>query len=90
MFEVDDTKDEIFTERLRLRRPRDGDAESIYLTYSSVPEVTRFVAWPMHQSLREAEQFILYSESEWQRWPSRSLSHQGIKGIKGIKGWQLI
>lgn len=46
------------------------DASKIFERYASVPEVTRFLAWPRHQSLRDTEAFLQFSEQEWERWPA--------------------
>lgn len=61
---------ELTTARLLLRRPRLDDASKIFERYASVPEVTRFLAWPRHQSLRETETFLQFSAQEWERWPA--------------------
>jgi RimJ/RimL family protein N-acetyltransferase len=58
------------TPRLRLRRPRGSDAETIFARYSSDAEVTRFVGWPMHRSLDETRAFLDDSDAEWIRWPA--------------------
>jgi len=70
MFEADEGSGAIVTERLRLRPPRREDAEAIYRAYSGDAEVTRYLAWPMHQSVGEVEQFIRFSDEEWRRWSS--------------------
>ena len=57
------------TSRLRLRRPRESDAEAIFARYSSDPDVTRFVGWPIHRSIDETHAFLDYSDAEWTRWP---------------------
>ena len=57
------------TSRLRLRRPRQSDAEEIFARYSSDPEVTRFIGWPMHHSVAETRSFLEYCDAEWSRWP---------------------
>ena len=61
---------EFATTRLLLRRPRIRDAESILERYARDPEVTRFLAWPRHQSLQETEAFLQFSAREWERWPA--------------------
>lgn len=58
------------TERLLLRKPEAADAEAIFRRYASDPEVTRFLSWPTHRSLRDTLAFLAFSESEWQRWPA--------------------
>ena len=43
------------TGRLLLRRPRDGDALGVFESYGRDPEVTRYLTWPPHGSLDDAE-----------------------------------
>ena len=62
---------ELTTARLLLRRPGSSDVKDIFERYASDPEVTRFLAWPRHQSLRETEAFLQFSEQQWERWPAR-------------------
>jgi ribosomal-protein-alanine N-acetyltransferase len=58
------------TSRLTLRRPRKSDADAIFARYSSDPDVTRFVGWPMHRSVDETRAFLNYCDAEWTRWPA--------------------
>ena len=58
------------TMRLVLRRPAPADAEAIFSRYSSDPEVTRFLGWPIHRSLEQTYAFLRFSDAEWQRWPA--------------------
>lgn len=46
------------TERLVLRRFRGSDATDMYERWASDPEVTRFLTWEPHASLRESERII--------------------------------
>ncbi len=57
----------IETARLVLRRPVSSDAHDIY---ASDPETTRFLGWPMHQSLADTRAFVRFSNAEWMRWPA--------------------
>ena len=57
--------DHIVTERLSLRRLRYEDAEEIFYTYASKPEVTRFVSWPTHQTLQDTNAFLRYAINGW-------------------------
>jgi len=43
------------SERILLRRPREGDAASVFASFSADPEVTRFLAWRPHSTLADAE-----------------------------------
>ena len=56
----------IETARLLLRRPTADDARSIFERYASVQDVTRYLAWPRHQSITDTEAFIDFSDIEWQ------------------------
>jgi ribosomal-protein-alanine N-acetyltransferase len=58
------------TNRLVLRRPRSSDAEAIFARYASDPQVTRFLGWPMHESMADTRAFLEFSDSEWERWPA--------------------
>lgn len=62
--------DRIETARLRLRRPRAADADAVFSRYASDPEVTRFVGWPTHHSIKQTRAFLAFSEAEWARWPA--------------------
>jgi RimJ/RimL family protein N-acetyltransferase len=62
--------DLIETPRLSLRRPRERDAEAIFVRYSSDPDVTRLVGWPMHRAVDDARGFVAYSDGQWARWPA--------------------
>lgn len=48
----------IETERLILRRPMMADALDIYTNYASNPRVTRYLCWPTHRSVADAERFL--------------------------------
>jgi ribosomal-protein-alanine N-acetyltransferase len=53
-----------------LRPPSRDDALAIFERYASDPEVTRFLAWPRHQSIQETNAFLDFSTDEWERWPA--------------------
>ena len=57
--------EEILTDRLSLRRLRYEDAEEIFYTYASKPEVTRFVSWPTHKTLQDTNAFLRYAINAW-------------------------
>ena len=59
--------EEILTDRLSLRRLRYEDAEEIFYTYASKPEVTKFVSWPTHQSLQDTKAFLDYATAAWEK-----------------------
>jgi hypothetical protein len=60
----------IETKRLLIRRPRPGDAESIFSRYSGDPEVTKFVGWPTHTAVDDTKGFLAFCDAEWNRWPA--------------------
>lgn len=55
----------IETDRLLLTRLRYEDAEVIFYTYASKPEVTKFLAFPTHQSIQDARSFLRYAVPAW-------------------------
>lgn len=59
--------DRIETERLLLRRPTRNDVLGIFARYASDPEVTRYLAWPRHQTVHDTLMFLDFSDSEWLR-----------------------
>lgn len=60
----------VVTDRLVLRKPAPTDAENIYARYASDPEVTRFLAWPRHQSVEDTRSFLRFSDEQWACWPA--------------------
>jgi RimJ/RimL family protein N-acetyltransferase len=61
---------EVTTARLILVRPRAGDAPDVFTRYASDPDVTRYLAWPRHTSVRDTQAFLTLSDAEWERWPA--------------------
>ena len=55
----------IETARLLLRRPVAGDAAAIFARYGADPAVTRFLAWPTHRSVADAQKFLAFCDAEW-------------------------
>lgn len=62
--------EQVKTERLLLRRPRQSDAQAIFTTFASDPEVTRYLSWPTHRNVADTRSFLSLSDDEWQRWPA--------------------
>jgi RimJ/RimL family protein N-acetyltransferase len=58
----------IETQRLLLRPPIPEDAEAIFERYASDAEVTRYMGWPRHVSIRDTQAFVGFSRAEWARW----------------------
>jgi [ribosomal protein S5]-alanine N-acetyltransferase len=60
----------VVTERLILRRPRLDDAPAVFARYASDVEVSRYLAWQLHQSAEMTRAFLEFSDTEWNRWPA--------------------
>jgi [ribosomal protein S5]-alanine N-acetyltransferase len=60
----------LVTHRLVLRRPADSDVEPIFLRYAGDPDVTRYLAWPMHGHISQTQAFLGFSNAEWAAWPA--------------------
>lgn len=73
------------THRLLLTRLQLTDAEEIFYTYASKSESTRFVSWPMHQSIKSTRQFLLYARQAWAQSLDFSFSIR-IKGTNRLIG----
>jgi RimJ/RimL family protein N-acetyltransferase len=59
----------IETDRLILRRPRLADAPAVFARYAGDPEVSRYMAWPLHRAPETTKRFLEFSDSEWAKWP---------------------
>jgi [ribosomal protein S5]-alanine N-acetyltransferase len=53
------------TERLSLRQPATEDAVLIFEQYAQDPEVTKYISWQPHKSVRETDEFIDRCISVW-------------------------
>jgi len=62
----------IETRRLLLRRPRPTDAGAIFARYAADPEVTRYVGWPLHQTIDDTLGFLAFDDGQWAKWPAGS------------------
>ncbi len=58
------------TRRLHLRRPQASDVEAVFRRYAGDPSVTRYLAWPTHESVADTRAFLAFSDAEWDRWPA--------------------
>lgn len=58
------------TERLILRRPTVEDAAEVFARYAGDAEVSRYMAWQLHQSPEMTRAFLQFSDAEWERWPA--------------------
>lgn len=73
------------TERLILTRLQLTDAEEIFYTYASKPASTRYVSWPLHQSLKDTRDFLLYARRAWTQGIDYSFSIR-LKDINRLIG----
>ncbi len=55
------------TERLKLRLIRTTDAEHIYRTWASDPEVTRYLTWQTHESPEDTRKIVDLWVSEYEK-----------------------
>lgn len=53
------------TSRLHLRRPNSSGAAKILRRYAGDPDVTKFVGWPTHRSIKDTIAFLSFSDAEW-------------------------
>lgn len=53
------------TERLLLRRLKYEDAEEIFYAYASKLEATRFVSWPVHQTVADTTSYLKSAVESW-------------------------
>lgn len=58
-------REELSTERLRLRRPCTDDAPAIFSRYAQDREVTRYVLWLPHQTVADTEEFLKACDDAW-------------------------
>jgi [ribosomal protein S5]-alanine N-acetyltransferase len=55
----------LHTDRLILRRPAPGDAPAVY-DYGRDPHVTRYLIFPTHRSIADAEEFLATCPARWE------------------------
>jgi ribosomal-protein-alanine N-acetyltransferase len=53
------------TERLILQRLKYEDAEEIFYSYASKPEVTKFLSWRTHVAVEDTQNFLKYAIMNW-------------------------
>ncbi len=59
--------EKIETARLFLRPLRYEDAEEIFYAYASKAEATRYVSWPMHQTIEDTRSFLKETIQGWEK-----------------------
>lgn len=57
------------TQRLVLRRPLADDAQAIFARYANDKEVTRYLAWPRHETIEATNTFLEFSDAQWHAYP---------------------
>ena len=58
-------QEEFETARYYLRRVKVDDAQAIFDSYATDPEVTRFLGWKPHRSLADTSAFLEIAAAEW-------------------------
>lgn len=53
------------TDRLLLRRVVADDVTALYETYTTDPEVTRFLSWTTHESPGQTQEFVDHAMTSW-------------------------
>jgi [ribosomal protein S5]-alanine N-acetyltransferase len=57
--------EKVHTARLTLQRLKYEDAEEVFYTYASKPEVTKYVSWPTHRTIEDSRVFLRYALEGW-------------------------
>jgi len=57
--------EKIETTRLMLLRLKYEDAEEMFYSYASKPEVTKYLSWATHQSVDNTRAFVRYAMESW-------------------------
>src|SRR5262249_39849108 len=47
-----------------------SDAGAIFARYAADPEVTKYVGWPIHQTIDDTRGFLAFDDSQWEKWPA--------------------
>ena len=81
------------TERLNLRLIRPSDAEHIYRTWASDPEVTRYLTWQTHESPEDTRKIVDMWVSEYEkedtcRWGIERKSDGVLMGMIDAVGFR--
>jgi [ribosomal protein S5]-alanine N-acetyltransferase len=58
--------DQLHTERLILRRPREEDAEALFHAYAQDAEVLRYLTWLPHRTVEETRALVRRALEEWE------------------------
>lgn len=85
--------DKFETARYHLRRVKMDDAQAIFDSYATDPEVTRFLGWMPHQSVADTTAFLEIAASEWdlgKGFPMVAFDRQQPAELMGMFHPQLI
>jgi ribosomal-protein-alanine N-acetyltransferase len=82
--------EKIETERLILQRLRYEDAEEIFYTYASKPEVTKYLSWATHKTIEDTREFLRYAIECWNKSLDFSYSIRLKDSYQLIGGFGLI
>ncbi len=76
---------QLFTERLELRRLAPEDAEEVFYVYASKSEVGRYLTWPTHRGIEDTREFLAFVEHGWRTKTefTYSIRHRATNRIIG-------
>ncbi|RDH77968.1 N-acetyltransferase [Mycolicibacterium moriokaense] len=79
--------DELTGERVLLRAPLLADADELFASVASDPEVTRYLSWPTHPDVDETRRVIteLFNVGEERTWLIELMSTGEIVGTCGFR-----
>jgi ribosomal-protein-alanine N-acetyltransferase len=80
----------IETNRLAIQRLKYEDAEEIFYSYASKPEVTRFLSWQTHSCIEDTRNFLRYAIQNWNIGVDYSYSIRLKESNELIGGFGLI
>lgn len=83
---------ELYTERLKLRRIRENDAQRIFDCWASKPEVTKYLTWHTHESVEQTKQIMgfwlkEYDELTCMRWGIELKAAGALIGMIDVVGY---
>jgi len=89
---VQNFPEQILTDRLVLRRPQPGDAEEIFSQYANDAEVTKYMSWPRHNSVKVTEEVVEFWIEQWKGSSGGAylIADKSTDEILGSTGFELI
>jgi RimJ/RimL family protein N-acetyltransferase len=79
------------TPRLRLRIPRESDADAIFAGYARDPEVSRYMTWRPHETVADSRAFLSTVLQSWQlgvgerSWAIERRDEGDVIGMLGVR-----